>query len=603
MMLDATNPMLLSDYRVRQWDYLLRITQALVSRLELKAVLRLILQGAVDLLQGQAGLIALRTSVPFAGRRSSEGRSPGEFSPGEFVFWASYGLPPAMVEAFDPLVEDPPDTSETGELLIPDLGAKLGRIAEATGLLLRQVVALPMVAERQAPSSTSGTALAKLAERRPREQDLLGIIFVFRSHSLRFSADERQILATFADYAAIAVNNARLYETSVTERRRLDALLEASADGIMVLDANLRIERINPALETLTGWHLHDVVGRPHDALIAWNRIDAGQPLPQAVAAGWPLAGLEAEGYQGRGRPLHVEGELLRRNGSVVSVGITYAPLLVRPTRLLNIIGIVHDITRFREADALKDTFISVVSHELKTPVAIIKGYAETLRRPEARRNSALADEMLAAIIEESDRLARLVDDLLDVSRLQAGGLPFQDVESVDLRTIVRRVVDRYQPQTRRHTLIAEFPDDFPAVDGDPRRLEQVLDNLISNAIKYSPQGGPVRITGSMTPAEILLAVQDSGVGIPWGEQERIFERFYRVEGPTTRAVAGTGLGLYLTRAIVQAHGGRIWVESVPGHGATFFVALPRETGLVLWRGNGREKPVADENLIPEPDV
>lgn len=583
-MLDETPALMLADYRVRQWDYLLRITRALVSRLELKAVLRLILQGAVDLLQGQAGLIALRTSVSFAGRRSGEraGRAAGEF-----VFWASYGLPPAMVEAFDPLVEDAPETSETGELIIPDLGIKLGRIAEVTGLLLRQVVALPMVVERQAPSNAAGTALVKLVERSPREQDLLGIIFVFRSHSLRFSPDERQILASFADYAAIAVNNARLYETSVTERRRLDALLEASADGIMVLGADLTVERINPALATLTGWPSDDVAGRPHEAFITWNRVDVGQTLAQAAATGWPLAGLEGEGHGGPGRPLHVEGELRRRNGSMVSVGITYAPLLVRPGRLINIIGIVHDITRFREADALKDTFISVVSHELKTPVAIIKGYAETLRRPEARRNVALADEMLATIIEESDRLARLVDELLDVSRLQAGGLPFQDVEAVDLRGIVRRVMDRYQPQTQRHTLTAEFPEGFPTVDGDPRRLEQALDNLISNAVKYSPQGGPVQITASITPAEVLLAVQDTGVGIPWAEQERIFERFYRVEGPETRAVAGTGLGLYLTRAIVQAHGGRIWVESIPGHGATFFVALPRETGMVLWRGNG----------------
>ncbi|MDX9954667.1 MAG: ATP-binding protein, partial [Anaerolineae bacterium] len=558
--------LLLSDYRVRQWDYLLRITRALVSRLDLRAVLRLILQGAVDLLQGQAGLIALRTSMPLAERRGARervGRSAGEFD-----FWASYGLPPAMVEAFDPLVEDAPEASETGELVIPDLGAKLGRIAEATGLLLRQVVALPMMVERQIPAQAGGTVLAKLTEHGPREQDLLGIIFVFRSHSLRFSPDERQILANFADYAAVAVNNARLYETSVTEQRRLDALLEASADGIMVLSADLTVERINPALATLTGWSGADAVGRPHDALVAWAQIDSGQPVSAAVASGWPMTGPEMGAHEQPAHPLYVEGQLRRRNGSLVSVGITYAPLLVRTGRLVNIIGVVHDITRFREADTLKDTFISVVSHELKTPVAIIKGYAETLRRPEARRNPVLADEMLEAIVEESDRLAQLVDDLLDVSRLQAGGLPFQDVEPVDLRVIVQRVIDRYQPHTQRHKLVADFPDDYPLIDGDPRRLEQVLDNLISNAVKYSPQGGAVRITGSMMPAQVLIAVQDNGVGVPWGEQERIFERFYRVEGPETRAVSGTGLGLYLTRAIVQAHGGRIWVESTPGHGA-----------------------------------
>lgn len=571
-----------ADYRVRQWDYLLRITRALVSRLDLKAVLRLILQGAVDLLQGHAGLIALRTTVPFAGRKSAERASS---SIGEFVFWASYGLPPAMVKAFDALLEDVPEAAEGGEFVIPELGMKLGRIAESTGLLLRQVVALPMVVEHQMPAHAKATTLARLVEPAGREQDLLGMIFVFRSHSVRFSSDERQILASFADYAAIAVNNARLYEASVTEQRRLDALLEASADGIMVLGADMTLERINSALGNLTGWRKWEIVGQPHDALITWNRIVSGRPLDVAVAAGWPLMEGKESLRETPAHPLYVEGELRRRNGSFVSAGITYAPLLMRNGQLLNIVGVVHDITRFREADALKDTFVSVVSHELKTPVAIIKGYAETLQRPEAHRDTALNKEMLAAIVEESDRLARFVDDLLDVSRLQAGGLPLQDIAEVDLRTVVRRVMDRYQPQTRRHTLTAEFADDFPVVHGDPRRLEQVLDNLVSNALKYSPQGGPVRIAGQTTPAEVLLTVQDSGVGVPWGEQERIFERFYRVEGPETRAAAGTGLGLYLTRAIVQAHGGHIWVESVPGYGATFFVALPRETGMVLWRG------------------
>jgi PAS domain S-box-containing protein len=407
------------------------------------------------------------------------------------------------------------------------------------------------------------------------DQELLGVIFVFRSHSLRFSPDDRQILGSFADYAAIAVNNARLYEATVTERRRLDALLESSADGIMVLRPDLSIERLNRALVTLTGWSTEDAAGRHHDEVIAWVRQSSQPTLAQAVTQGWPTQ---------ESGPLYVEGDLRRRNGSVVSVGITYAPLMTRADRVLNIIGIVRDITRFREADALKDTFISVVSHELKTPVAIIKGNAETLQRPEARRNPALVKEMLASITEESDRLARLVDDLLDASRLQAGGLPFRDVEDVDLRLIARRVVERYGQQTGRHTLTPEFPDDFPTIHGDPQRLEQVLDNLVSNAIKYSPRGGSVVIRGTARPAEVVISVSDQGVGIPMEEQERIFDRFYRLQSPETRAVSGTGLGLYLTRAIVNAHGGRIWVKSTSGQGATFFVALPRETGLALWK-------------------
>ena len=220
--------------------------------------------------------------------------------------------------------------------------------------------------------------------------------------------------------------------------------------------------------------------------------------------------------------------------------------------------------------------------HELKTPVAIIKGYAETLSRPAARRNAQLQEEMLGAITEEADRLARLVDDLLDVSRLQAGGLPFRDVDDVDLRLIAQRVCERYRPQAQNHTLRLDFPDDFPIIRGDPQRLEQALDNFVSNALKYSPRGGEVVIRGEATPAEVVLSVSDQGVGIPLDEQEKIFERFYRVEGPETRAASGAGLGLYLTRAIIKAHGGRCWVQSRPGQGSTFYAALPRETALAL---------------------
>lgn len=525
------------DLRIRQRDYLLSIAQAMVSNLNFRGVLRKILEASVEMLQGQAGLIALRND-----------------DEGAFTFVASYGLPPAMVEAFQPLVDDLPEDSIVDDFHIPDLRDKLLQISTAINLPLRQVVALPMISD----------------------QELLGLIFVIRAQSLRFSMDERQILASFADYAAIAVKNARLYEESVNERRRLDALLDSSADGIMVLRPNLSIERLNRALSTLTGWSASDAVNLHHDKVIVWARRSSELTLEQASEQGWPTR---------EARTLYVEGELRRRNGSLVSLGITYAPLMTRAGALLNIVGTVRDITRFREADALKDTFISIVSHELKTPVAIIKGYAETLYRPEARKDAALTEEMLEGIVQESDRLARLVDDLLDASRLQAGGLPFHDVEDVDLLFIVRRVVDRYRSQTDQHDMRINISRDFPLVKGDPQRLEQVMDNLVSNAIKYSPRGGVVDIQGKFNAAEVVLTVSDDGVGIAHSEQERIFDRFYRVEGPETRAVSGTGLGLYITRAIIEAHGGRCWVNSTPGQGATFFIALPRETGLAVWKG------------------
>jgi len=524
----------LYDFRLKQRDYLLSIGRALVSNLSLRATLQLILRAAVDMLQGPVGLIAL-----YHQQEEASG----------FSYWASYGLPPAMVEVFTPLLQDLPVHPEPETWTLSVSKEQLDAISAELGQPLRQALALPMIWERT----------------------LVGVIFIFRTHPLLLTPDDRQILAGFTDFATIAVRNARLYEELLTERWRLDALLESSGEGILVLRPDLTIERMNAAATQLTGWGTDQAVGRPHDEVLVWTQITRGQPLTQALAQGWPERGE---------RVLYVEGELKRRNGALLAAAVTYAPLKTRAGRLLNIVVNLRNISAYREAETLKDTFISIVSHELKTPVAIIRGYAETLSRPEAQQNPELVQEMLEGILEESDRLTHLVDDLLDASRLRANGLPLEEVEEVHLPGLARCVQARYQPQSTRHTIEVDFPPDFPLIRGSAARLEQVLNNLVSNALKYSPNGGTIRLRGEYDAQGVLLSVSDEGIGIPPEEQERIFERFYRVTGPQTRAIAGTGLGLYLTRAIVQAHGGRIWVESRPGQGATFYVRLPFQTDL-----------------------
>ncbi|HIP87320.1 MAG TPA: histidine kinase, partial [Anaerolineales bacterium] len=195
--------------------------------------------------------------------------------------------------------------------------------------------------------------------------------------------------------------------------------------------------------------------------------------------------------------------------------------------------------------------------------------------RPEAKWDRETLQEGLAVIIEEAEHLNQLIDDLLDASRLQAGALSLQ-MEEVALDRLAERVVQRFQPQTDSHDIAARFPPDFPTIRGDPRRLEQVLNNLVSNAIKYSPDGGRIRIRGRVRPDEVVVTVTDEGIGIPAPEQSRVFEPFYRVDDSAGRDTEGVGLGLYLAKAIVEAHGGRIWVESEPGKGSAFSFALPR---------------------------
>jgi signal transduction histidine kinase len=271
---------------------------------------------------------------------------------------------------------------------------------------------------------------------------------------------------------------------------------------------------------------------------------------------------------------LYVEGKLEHRSGSTLSVGITYAPLFDDRGRLRNIIGNVRDITKFKEAEEAKSTFISVISHELRTPVSLMKGYASTLRREDAEWDRDTVLNGLQVIEEEADKLAKLIDNLLDVTRLQAGTIKMK-FSPVQIDRLAERVAERFQTQTELHTIRTSFPADLPPVYADEGRIEQVLANLLSNALKYSPEGGEVVISGEVVKNRLQVSVSDEGIGMSVDQQERVFERFYRVDNALSRETQGAGLGLYIVRSIVEAHGGTIWLESEPGQGTTFTFTLP----------------------------
>lgn len=517
----------MQDYQLRQRDYLLEISRAMTSRLDLPSVLRLIIQNAVEMLSGQVGLIALRRGD------------------GGFQIRASYGLSPHLLPLFAPLLTDIPHDNITGRPAgwqIPDLHLKLSLVTTAAGLNLRQVVALPMV----------------MAE------SLIGVVYIFRSEGGAFSANDRQVLASFADQAAIAVRNATLYQQITAEKRLLDAIIDNSADGVMILDQECRILVFNRALSNLTGWSPKEAIGRSCRAVLSLHDRQ-GRDICQEEC---PLRGLAPD------ENLYVEGTLTREDGQVFTVGVTYTPLSNEEGLLLNIIANVNDITRFREAEEMKSTFVSIVSHELKTPVALIKGYAGTLRREDAQWDEETVREGLTIIEEESDRLVRLIDNLLEASRIQASGLKLEK-SYFNLPKLAKKVVDGFRVQTEEHEFRLDFHPDFPLVYADQERLRQVLSNVVSNAVKYSPQGGTIRLGGRVDGHWATIYVADQGIGIPLGEQKHIFQRFYRVRSDLSHTTQGAGLGLYLCQAIVEAHGGRIWVESAPGKGAIFAFTLP----------------------------
>ena len=520
---------LLPDYRVRQRDYLLNISRAITAQLDLGEVLRMILQAAASMLAGEVGMIALREGDDYYVR-------------------AVIGVDAEQAHLFDPLLEDlSPRTA--GEFDLSLLQAKMRRVARMVDLNLRQVVALPMVVAN----------------------NMLGILFIFRSYAGTPTENDNRLLQSFADQAAIAVHNARMYEFANQERQRLAAILDHSADGVMILDEDLHVERWNRALSRITGWQAEQAQGRHHDVVIRWKHREMGPDLAEAIQNGWPqrLSGDSAPDT------LYVEGDLERLDGSAISVGITYAPLGNRDGELQNIIANVRDITHFREAEQLKSTFISVISHELKTPLALIKGYADTLNRHDAHWDLTTIQDGLTVIEEEADRLGELIENLLAASKLQAEGMRL-NLDDANLPLIAEQSVERFQTQTDRHTLRLDFPDDFPIICGDATRLRQVLDNLLSNAIKYSPKGGQIAIRGNYDDKWVRVAVSDQGPGVPEDQLERVFERFHRVNNALTNNTQGTGLGLYLAHAVITAHGGRIWASNNPGGGATFSFTLPR---------------------------
>jgi K+-sensing histidine kinase KdpD len=240
---------------------------------------------------------------------------------------------------------------------------------------------------------------------------------------------------------------------------------------------------------------------------------------------------------------------------------------------LTNSIASTRDITRFREADELKSIFISIISHELKTPVALIKGYVSTLRREDAEWDREVVADSLEVIEEEADHLTSLIEDLLDASRLQSGALTLKRSD-VYLPDMVDQLVERFSVQTTTHHIQADFSKDFPVILADENRLRQVLSNLITNATKYAP-GGEIKILGQVRPDQVIVSVTDEGPGIEHNDLPHVFDRFYR-SPQAVKKTKGAGLGLYLARAIIEAHHGRIWVDNRPSGGAQISFSLPR---------------------------
>ena len=404
-----------------------------------------------------------------------------------------------------------------------------------------------------------------------------GVLELAMSHEERgFGEDDVRLLSLFVNQAAIALENANLYRLITEDQRRTEAMLYSINDGVIAVNNEARVILVNSAAEKILNLppfpyinlrHVKEVIHIPNLANLFLKSLNAGAEMAEEIQLPAP------------------DRRILEAETSLIEVD---------PGNRLGIIAVIRDVTTLRELEQAKSDFVSTVSHELRTPLTSIKAYTATLRRGDVNFDEQTRQQFLRVIEEETDRLTRLISDLLDMSRIDSGRMELKKRE-FDLLRLAEIVVEKLRSQTSKHLIQMSAPHESMTVHADPDKIEQVFVNLVDNAVKYSPEGGKIVISLEMQRHLIKCSVSDQGVGIPVEHIPHIFEKFHRVDNRSTREVYGTGLGLYLSKSIVEAHGGSIWVESEFGRGSTFYFTLPlafppRRTG-----GGAAHAPAAEK--------
>ncbi len=334
-----------------------------------------------------------------------------------------------------------------------------------------------------------------------------------------------------------------------TERDRMAAILSHMGDGIFVVDGDSKVTIMNRAAERILRLSDHEAVGRTFVEVVRDYELDA--ILQRCLSTGEQQTGTVELGPQKK------------------FLGVIATPLEDEAGCLL----LLQDLTELRRLETVRRDFVANISHELRTPIASLKALAETLEEG-AVEDPSVAKDFLGKINVEVDRLTQMVEELGELSRIESGEVPLQKAP-FDIAEAIEQAAGRLKAQADRAglSLTIDVPSLLPQVLGDRNRAEQVLGNLIHNAIKFTPPGGAINVAAKAEGSHMLVSIADTGVGIPADDLPRIFERFYKAD--KARAGGGTGLGLAIAKHIVEAHGGRIWAESIEGKGSTFYFALP----------------------------
>lgn len=392
----------------------------------------------------------------------------------------------------------------------------------------------------------------------------VGVLHVFNKRfGGNFTQEDVRLLTILARQAAAVIANAQLYIKLAEEKEKLEATLESLIAGVVVVDPTGRITLINPAACQIFGIPSDNGVGKPYHDVIRDERV---KDMIQSSLRERGEAAMELE--------INVSSVPRIYQGQTA---------LVRSEHdggMLGIVAIFSDITDIRNVERMKTAFVSTVSHELRTPLTAIKGFISTLiQDTEGYFDQETRQEFYQIIDQECDRLKRLIEDLLNISRIESGKALQMNWKHFHPRPVLEKVASTQRASTYytdKHRIVENYQDPLPEIVADEDKFEQILHNLIGNALKYSPHGGDVTIKAWSDAEYLFVSISDQGIGIPPDKVHKVFERFERVDRPEVSSITGTGLGLYLVHHLVeQCHEGKIWVESEPGNGSTFTFKLP----------------------------
>ncbi len=411
----------------------------------------------------------------------------------------------------------------------------------------------------------------------------VGVLVVMETHtSGQLSGAELALVAELGDRAGVAIENSQLFQESQEQRRHLEAVISQMVDGVVIADASGQVLVANRAAQTmLRGQFSRLVEGQSSSERGLWQvpQSDGSPPLISRALAGEALTGEE----------ILVAGEAGQR---VLSASFT--PVREESGDIEGAVVVLRDVTAEREIDRMKDEFVATVSHELRTPITAVLGYTDLLLRGLRGPLAPTQIDAMTSVRHAGRRLLALIEDLLDISRLEAGKQELL-LDVVSVQSAVERAVAAiaFIASSKGVLLVQSVPRELPQVLADDSQLQRILGNLLSNAVKFTPEGGTVTISAapSMDGGHeglrewtenqpfrwVILTIKDTGVGIPIDKQDRIWEKFQQVDSSSSRSFGGTGLGLAITKSLVELHGGAVWVESegVPGKGSTFGFTLP----------------------------